>query len=195
VSPGALQRGRTHADGEPHRYSPLFPVDKRNGDILWEIWIEGFKRPSSADADTAAAMHGMLTLLDVAQCDDPVAIYERDSLIATAPDAIKRWIPTLNAWRLANHDPSQAATLVCRPSAANSKKNRAQQSLSLRIRQEMQEVLRTSLNTAIRGPHHLSVGQNFGCWRQRDFSPEVESYEPGYDSFLSTRFIGRVLNE
>jgi len=28
----------------PDRYSPLFAVDKRNGDILWELWIEGFEK-------------------------------------------------------------------------------------------------------------------------------------------------------
>jgi len=54
----------------PDRYSPLFSVDTRNGDILWELWIEGFEkaaklRPdvwqklSNADADTAAAMRGI----------------------------------------------------------------------------------------------------------------------------------------
>lgn len=28
----------------PDRYSPLFAVDTRNGDILWELWIEGFEK-------------------------------------------------------------------------------------------------------------------------------------------------------
>ena len=60
----------------PDRYSPLFSVDTRNGDILWELWIEGFEtavelRPEAwqkllnADADTAAAMRGMMALADV----------------------------------------------------------------------------------------------------------------------------------
>jgi uncharacterized protein len=26
----------------PDRYNPLFSVDTRSGDILWELWIEGF---------------------------------------------------------------------------------------------------------------------------------------------------------
>ena len=65
----------------PDRYSPLFAVDKRNGDILWELWIEGFEkavnlRPASwqkllnADVDTATAMRGMQTLIDIV-CGDP----------------------------------------------------------------------------------------------------------------------------
>src|SRR5713226_5962807 len=60
----------------PDRYSPLFSVDTRNGDILWELWIEGFEtavdlRPEAwqillnADADTAAAMRGMMAFADV----------------------------------------------------------------------------------------------------------------------------------
>jgi hypothetical protein len=28
----------------PDRYSPLFSVDTSNGDILWELWIEGFEK-------------------------------------------------------------------------------------------------------------------------------------------------------
>ena len=58
----------------PDRYSPLFAVDKRNGDILWELWIEGFEkavnlRPASwqkllnTDINTATAMRGMQTLI------------------------------------------------------------------------------------------------------------------------------------
>lgn len=104
----------------PDRYSPLFPVDERNGDIIWEIWIEGFEkavklRPAawqkllSSDADTATAMHGMLTLVDVAGADQRLPQEERKALAATAPDNIARWIVTLNAWRLANYQPTQGA--------------------------------------------------------------------------------------
>ena len=28
----------------PGRYAPLFAIDKRNDDILWELWIEGFEK-------------------------------------------------------------------------------------------------------------------------------------------------------
>ena len=54
----------------PDRYSPLFSVDTRNGDILWELRIESFakalalrlaawKKLLQADADTAVAMSGI----------------------------------------------------------------------------------------------------------------------------------------
>ena len=28
----------------PERYAPLFAIDNRNGDVLWELWIEGFEK-------------------------------------------------------------------------------------------------------------------------------------------------------
>jgi uncharacterized protein len=116
----------------PDRYSPLFAVDKRNGDILWELWIEGFEkvvnlRPASwqkllnADVDTANAMRGMRTLIEIA-CGDPnMTMMDRDTLIATAPDDIARWIVALNHWRLANYRPPQGTNPIFRPSftAAN----------------------------------------------------------------------------
>jgi uncharacterized protein len=66
---------------KPDRYAPLFAVDNRNGDILWELWIEGFAkavklRPAAcqplldADIDTAKAMSGLLTLSDAARHDE-----------------------------------------------------------------------------------------------------------------------------
>jgi uncharacterized protein len=98
------------------RYSPLFSVDTRNGDVLWELWIEGFEkavalRPAAwkkllaADVDTAAAMSGMLMLADIARGKKEVK--NRDTLIAAAPDKIADWVIILNEWRLANGQPVQ----------------------------------------------------------------------------------------
>ena len=98
----------------PGRYSPLFAIDKRNDDILWELWIEGFEkaialRPASwktlrdADVDTAAAMSGMLMLADIARGDKQVK--DSDILSTAAPDKIADWVVTLNEWRLANCQP------------------------------------------------------------------------------------------
>jgi uncharacterized protein len=100
----------------PDRYSPLFSVDTRNGDILWELWIEGFEkavalRPSAwrklldADADTAAAMSGMLMLAAIARGDQTVK--DSDTMSATAPNKIADWVVTLNESRLANDQPMQ----------------------------------------------------------------------------------------
>ena len=101
----------------PDRYSPLFSVDTRNGDILWELWVEGFEKavklhPAAwqklldADADTAAAMCGMLTLADIACGDQHMPQKDSEAMSATAPDNIARWVITLNEWRLANYQPT-----------------------------------------------------------------------------------------
>jgi uncharacterized protein len=115
----------------PNRYSPLFSVDTRNGDTVWELWIEGFEtavelRPEAwqkllnADADTAAAMRGMMALADVVCRDQHMPRKELDTINATAPDNIARWVVTLNDWRLANYQPMQgAASENCAPSRAD----------------------------------------------------------------------------
>ena len=102
----------------PDRYSPLFSVATRNGDILWELWIEGFEtavelRPEAwqkllnADADTAAAMRGMMALADVGLRDQHLPKKDLDALNAAAPENIACWVVTLNKWRLANYQPMQ----------------------------------------------------------------------------------------
>jgi uncharacterized protein len=98
----------------PGGYAPLFAIDKRNDDILWELWIEGFEkamalRPAAwkklldADVDTAAAMSGMLLLADIARGEKEVD--DRDPILAAAPDKIADWVVILNKWRLANDQP------------------------------------------------------------------------------------------
>ncbi len=101
----------------PDRYSPLFAIDKRNDDVLWELWIEGFEkavalRPAAwktfldADGDTVAAMSGMLMLAAIARGDEEVK--DHDAASATAPDKIADWVVNLNEWRLANYQPMQS---------------------------------------------------------------------------------------
>jgi uncharacterized protein len=111
----------------PTCYSPLFAVDKRNGDVLWELWIEGFEkviklRPAAwqrlLHTDVETAMRGMLTLVDVARGDHPID----DAVTAMAPDSIARWIVALNAWRIANYHPMQSAELTPQPSFASARK-------------------------------------------------------------------------
>ena len=101
----------------PDRYSPLFAIDKRNDDVLWELWIEGFEkavalRPAAwktfldADLETVAAMSGMLMLAAIARRDEEVK--DHDTASATAPDRIADWVVNLNEWRLANYQPTQS---------------------------------------------------------------------------------------
>jgi uncharacterized protein len=102
-------------------YAPLFAVDERNNDILWEIWIEGFEkamnlRPAAwqqlliADRDTAQAMSGFLTLIDIAQRDARLSNEQLDALTVAAPDQIGPWVIALNEWRLANYEPPDILT-------------------------------------------------------------------------------------
>jgi uncharacterized protein len=101
----------------PDRYGPLFAVDKRNNDILWELWVTGFEkavklRPAAwqrlliADRETALAMSGLLTLADVDRRDARFSTEQLEALSAAAPDKIGPWVVALNRWRLANHTPA-----------------------------------------------------------------------------------------
>jgi uncharacterized protein len=114
----------------PERYRPLFPVDPRNGEIVWELWIEGFAqaldmRPAAwrklldADSDTAAAMLGMLMLTDVVSGDPDIPPEDVDSLTNAAPSVIPGWVITLNTWRIANTRPGSILAQASRPSLAS----------------------------------------------------------------------------
>jgi hypothetical protein len=133
----------------------LFSVDTRNGDILWELWIEGFekavalgpaawKKLLDADVDTAAAMSGMLLLADIARGEKEVQ--DRDTLMAAAPDKIADWVVILNEWRLANCQPVQG--IDPRVVTSPSKKGRSKRAMPMRLRQEIQEMLRSQLIVA-----------------------------------------------
>ncbi|MGO8909260.1 MAG: UPF0149 family protein [Bradyrhizobium sp.] len=113
----------------PERYRPLFPIDMRNGDVLWEIWIGGFARavdlrPAAwqklldADPDPAAAMLGMLKLADVAYGGHDMPREEVDRLTAAAPNLIPGWIVTLNSWRIGTTRPASVVEQMSRPLSA-----------------------------------------------------------------------------
>ena len=100
----------------PDRYGPLFAVDKRHNEVLWELWIVGFEkavklRPAAwkpllaANPETAQAMAGLLTLADVDRRDSRFSQEQLDALSAAAPDKIGPWVVALNEWRLAHPEP------------------------------------------------------------------------------------------
>lgn len=95
----------------PARYRPLFAVDARNNDILWELWIDGFEtayklRPFAwrkyltADPKAAQAIFGLRTLIGIYQRNPRPFEEARDMPGATAPEDIGRWIVTLGRCRL-----------------------------------------------------------------------------------------------
>lgn len=100
----------------PERYQPLYPVDERDGDVIWELWIEGFAaatnlRPQSfeayadAEGEIALAATGMMTLIGAALDEDanPADLAE---VSIRAPDLIRQWVVTLHQNRLAAQRPA-----------------------------------------------------------------------------------------
>lgn len=121
----------------PERYRALFPVDARNGDIIWEVWMEGFAaalalRPAAwqqlldADRETANAMTGMLLLTDILRGElDDIPQEDVDKLRGAAAGLIPDWVVTLHEWRLANYPtPSVVERAASPPSAARVKVGR-----------------------------------------------------------------------
>jgi uncharacterized protein len=107
---------------KPDRYAPLFAVDRRNGEVLWEIWISGFEkavnlRPAvwqrllNADDDTVRALSGLFMLFDVANRDERFSKTECDTIASTAHVRIRDWVLALNSWRLENYDPKQVRSV------------------------------------------------------------------------------------
>ena len=110
----------------PERYRPFFPVDERNGDVLWEIWIEGFARavdlrpeawqePLDADSETVDAMLGMLALAEIVVGEGEKHISKAllDKLTGAAAEAIPGLIVTLYHWRIAKTKPaSKPASII-----------------------------------------------------------------------------------
>lgn len=108
-------------------YGPIYDVDVRHDETLWEIWIEGFEtamnlRPKAwldivnhGDADATAAIAGMMALGDIARHESELSSEQIDRLTLAAPDLIPEWVMALNAWRLDNHP--GLATTVPTPSA------------------------------------------------------------------------------
>lgn len=105
---------------QPGSYEPLFDIDTRNDDILWELWIEGFaaamdlapgawrRVARSGDAECQAALRGIDCLKTLVDATNPVLQAEEEQWHREAPDLIPIWVEILHAWRLEN-DPNRPA--------------------------------------------------------------------------------------
>lgn len=103
----ALDRGR---------YQPLLDVDERNGELLWEVWIEGLEqamalRPdawaaidAAGDDETRAALAGLRTLIDIAHNASDLAHHEIDAIADRAAELIPMWLAPLHAIRARRRD-------------------------------------------------------------------------------------------
>src|SRR4051794_22259106 len=103
-----LQRGRG-------RYVPLFEVDPRHDETLWELWMSGFERAmalrpqswakvvNSDDEGAAAALTGTQALIRISSGERDRDGEEQaavDDLTRRAPDLIPPWVDALNSWRI-----------------------------------------------------------------------------------------------
>ena len=95
-------------------HQPVFDVDTRHDETLWEIWISGFERaihlrPKSwsvfletNDEDAIAAIGGIMMLGAISRGESDLPKEKADLLTEAAPDLIPQWVETLNAWRMQN---------------------------------------------------------------------------------------------
>jgi uncharacterized protein len=121
----------TAHDLQSGRYAPVFEVDTRHDDTLWELWIEGFQaamqlRPDSwgailRGAEAArVALSGLVMLIGIAQGSSTLTEQEIQDLTEQAPDLIPAWVETLHAWRVGQ----QGGSPTARPAPAFGKVGR-----------------------------------------------------------------------
>lgn len=91
---------------------PIFDIEERNGDVLWELWIEGFAeaidlRPESwagladgADPDAADAAARMATLVAIARNESTLDSMEINAVQDRAPVEIGDIVQRLYVARL-----------------------------------------------------------------------------------------------
>lgn len=96
------------------RPQPIFDVDERNGDVLWELWLDGFAqamelRPDSwagvrigQDPDAAEALARISTLIAVARNESELDSVQINALQDQAPSDLVDAVHRLHAARLRN---------------------------------------------------------------------------------------------
>lgn len=95
-------------------YHPLFGVDTRRDEILWETWIDGFSkamelRPKgwhlvarSDDEAAVMAIAGIAMLSEINLGKSTLPQVEIDRLIGEAPDFLPQAVEILHLWRRDN---------------------------------------------------------------------------------------------
>lgn len=91
---------------------PIFDIDERNGDVLWELWIDGFAqamalRPDSwagladgDDSDAADALSRLSMLIAIARNESPLDSLQINAIQDEAPVEIIDSVSRLYAARL-----------------------------------------------------------------------------------------------
>jgi uncharacterized protein len=129
------------------KLQPVFDVDERNGDVLWEMWVDGFEtamalRPGSwssitesGDEEGRTALAEMLMFIEVASGESGLMSYEINDLSDEAPGRIAAAVAALHAWRLRSGGRERKR-----------REGRPQRGLPVRIGEEVQAVLRVELS-------------------------------------------------
>ena len=104
---------------------PIFDIDERNSDVLWELWIDGFAeamklRPESwaalaesGDPDTAGTMSRLSMLIAIARNDSPLDSVQINAIQDDAPADLADIVLRLHASRL--RDGATSATAPIEP--------------------------------------------------------------------------------
>lgn len=91
-------------------YAPLYDIDKRTEEILWESWVCGFERAmqlrpdaweeivESGDEEAASCVNMMLALYDIAMGQSDLSKKSIKTLTNEAPDLIPKLVLALNDW-------------------------------------------------------------------------------------------------
>jgi uncharacterized protein len=107
----------------PGTYEPVFDIDTRNDDILWELWIEGFVQAmeiapdgwrriaAGDDAGCKAALKGIAKLHAIANREARLSRTKQNQWTHEAPDLIPIWVEMLHDWRL-EYDPNRPKPAV-----------------------------------------------------------------------------------
>ncbi|CCD88974.1 putative transporter (YecA family protein with SEC-C motif)) [Bradyrhizobium sp. ORS 285] len=93
----------------PELYQPRFPVDPDTGDVVWELWIDGFARATDlrrqrfdayelVGGEVAIAALGLITMIGATLDDDPDPVEYRN-LSRNAPRNIRDAVLTLYQYR------------------------------------------------------------------------------------------------
>jgi uncharacterized protein len=107
----------------PGDYAPIFDSDPRTGEVLWEMWADGFARAmklapagwnrirASDQAAAKAALAGIVDLTIAAANSAPTEREERERRDQQATDLVPAWVPLLREWRQADErKPSASAS-------------------------------------------------------------------------------------
>jgi uncharacterized protein len=106
----------TTLERHPERYRPRFPVDEHSGDVIWELWMEGFGAAADlryqawgqlidVGGPPARAGVALALLTDIISGESYMDEEEAGRLRGNAQETIRTSILVLHAHRLATQKP------------------------------------------------------------------------------------------